>query len=125
QDAGARDREFAHHGIEFAPVADRAAEPAILPEIVRRMRHHPENIGVAILAQHFAGAVVGFGGIAVVDTGHGSSLLAFGLFQAALCNGAPRDSIGRPAVEQLPASPRESARQRRVWRLPWRFARSV
>src|SRR6185437_2282527 len=83
QDAGARDREFAHHGIELAPVADGATEPAILPEIVRRMRHHPENIGVAVLAQHFAGAVVGFGGIAVVDTGHGFSPW----FQA--CSGRP------------------------------------
>jgi hypothetical protein len=34
------------------------------------MRHHPEDIGVAVLAEDFAGAVAGFCGIAVVDTGH-------------------------------------------------------
>ena len=46
-------------------MADRAAEPAILFKIARRMRHHPENVGVAVLAQDFAGAVVCLGRIAV------------------------------------------------------------
>ena len=56
QNAGARDRELAHDRIQFALVADRAAEPAILFKIARRVRHHPENIGVAVLAEDFAGA---------------------------------------------------------------------
>ena len=52
-------------------------------------------------------AVVGFGGIAVLDTGHGFSPW-FGLLQAALWIGAPLDSIGRPATEQPPACPCKS-----------------
>src|SRR6266702_778727 len=35
QDPGARDGEFTHHRVEFALVADRAAEPAILFKIAR------------------------------------------------------------------------------------------
>jgi hypothetical protein len=34
------------------------------------MRHHPENIGVAVLAEDFSGALAGLSGIAIVDTGH-------------------------------------------------------
>jgi hypothetical protein len=78
QDPGARDRKLAHDRIEFALVADRAAEPAILFKITRRVRHHSKNIGVAVLAQDLTGAFAGFGRIAVVDTGHGSSPEVFG-----------------------------------------------
>jgi hypothetical protein len=70
QDTGARDREFPHHRVEFPLVADRAAEPAILLEIAWRVRHHPENIGVAVLAQNFARPLIRFRSIAIVDTGH-------------------------------------------------------
>jgi hypothetical protein len=34
------------------------------------MRHHLKNVGIAVLAEQFAGALVVFRGIAVVDTGH-------------------------------------------------------
>jgi hypothetical protein len=51
-------------------MADRAAEAAILLEIARRMRHHPEDIGVAVLVQNFLGAFVRFRRIAIVDAGH-------------------------------------------------------
>src|SRR5262245_60668373 len=37
QDACSGDRKFAHDRIEFAPVANRAAEPAVLRQIARRM----------------------------------------------------------------------------------------
>ena len=57
QNPRARDREFAHHRIELALVADGTAEPAVLFEITRRVRHHAKNIGVAILAEDFAGTL--------------------------------------------------------------------
>jgi hypothetical protein len=47
-----------------------APEPAILLEVAGGMRHHPENIGVAVLAEDFACSVAGIGGIAIVDAGH-------------------------------------------------------
>jgi hypothetical protein len=34
------------------------------------MRHHPENVGIAVLAEDLTGSIVGFRGIAVFDTGH-------------------------------------------------------
>jgi hypothetical protein len=43
------------------------------------MRHHPENIGVAVLVEDFAGAVAGFRGIAVIDTGHFSPWFFVGI----------------------------------------------
>src|SRR6476646_3006306 len=36
------------------------------------MRHHPEDVGVAVLAEDFAGAIVMLVGIAVFDAGHSS-----------------------------------------------------
>ena len=53
QDSRARDGEFPHHRVQFAPAADRAAEPAVLMKIARRVRHHSKNIGVAVLAPGF------------------------------------------------------------------------
>ena len=70
ENAGAGDGELAHHRIKLALVADRAAQPAVLLQMARRMRHHPEDVGIAVLAQEFARAVVGLGGIGVVDAGH-------------------------------------------------------
>src|SRR5262249_54346788 len=70
QHAGARDRKLPHHRIELPLVPDRAAEPTILLEMARRMRHHAKDIGVTILAQKLARAIVVFCGIAVVDAGH-------------------------------------------------------
>jgi hypothetical protein len=43
-------------------------------EIAGRMRHHAEDVGIAVLAEDLAGAFAGCGGIAVVDAGHGFSL---------------------------------------------------
>jgi len=34
------------------------------------MRHHPEDVGVAVLAEQFAGTLIMLGGIAVFDAGH-------------------------------------------------------
>ena len=75
QDAGARDGKLPHDRIELAAVADRAAEPAILREVVRRMRHHTKDICIAVLAQKLAGALIVLCGIAVFHTCHVS--LAF------------------------------------------------
>src|SRR6516164_4988068 len=72
QDACACDGKLAQHRIEFAPAADRASEPAILPEIARRVRHHAKDVDVAILAHEFACAIVICGWVAVVDAGHES-----------------------------------------------------
>jgi hypothetical protein len=72
QDSRARNRQFTHDGLEFALDADRSAEPAILLKITRRMRHHPENVGVAVFLQNFTGTFARVGRIAIVDTGHGS-----------------------------------------------------
>jgi hypothetical protein len=70
QDAGSGDRELAHDRIELALVTDGAAEPTVLLKIARRMRHHPEDVGIAILVEDFAGAVGCLGRVAVVDAGH-------------------------------------------------------
>ena len=70
QNSRSRDRELPHHRVQFTAVADRAAEAAILLKIAWRMRHHPKNIGVTILAQDLAGAFVRFRSIAIIDTGH-------------------------------------------------------
>src|SRR6185369_4326449 len=72
QDAGTGDGELADDRVQFALVPDRPAQPAVLLKIARRMRHHAEDIGVAVLAEDFADPVVGFGGVAVFDTGHSS-----------------------------------------------------
>ena len=66
------DRPAPHGSPDRAGWPDSAAQPAILLEILRRMRHHPENIGVAVFLQDFTGAFACMSGIAVVDTGHGS-----------------------------------------------------
>jgi len=34
------------------------------------MRHHPKDVGIAVFAQQFVGALVVLGGIAVFDAGH-------------------------------------------------------
>src|ERR1019366_9584813 len=87
QDSRARDGQLAHHRIQLALVADRAAEPAILLKMARRVRHHPEDVGIAVLAQDFAGAFARFRSIAIIDAGHGSPWVFWDLLQAALSNG--------------------------------------
>jgi hypothetical protein len=34
------------------------------------MRHHPEDVRIAVFAKQFAGALIVLGGIAVLDAGH-------------------------------------------------------
>src|ERR1700761_7910341 len=53
-------------------MADRPAQPAVLFEVTRRMRHHAKDIGVAIFAENFLGAFVRLRRIAIIDAGHGS-----------------------------------------------------
>ena len=87
QNAGPCNRQFANDRIELTLVANGAAEPTILFEIARRMRHHAKDIGAAILAEQFARAFAGGCGIAVVDTGHvvpSCSLLAESFLAASL-----------------------------------------
>jgi hypothetical protein len=36
------------------------------------MRHHAKDVGIAVFAQQFAGALIVLGGIAVFDAGHSS-----------------------------------------------------
>jgi hypothetical protein len=36
------------------------------------MRHHPEDVGVPVLVQNFAGAFIRFRSIAIIDAGHNS-----------------------------------------------------
>src|SRR6202022_4320925 len=56
QDSCARDGEFTRDRIQLALVADRAAQPAILFKITRRVSHHSKDIGVTVLAEDLAGA---------------------------------------------------------------------
>ena len=34
------------------------------------MRHHPEDVGVAVLGENFTGAIIGRGGVTIFDAGH-------------------------------------------------------
>src|SRR6516164_6963077 len=70
QDAGTCDRKLPDHGIELALAADRAAEPAILLEMARRVRHHAKDVGVAVFRQQLARAIVVLAGVAIIDAGH-------------------------------------------------------
>jgi hypothetical protein len=49
---------------------DSTAEPAILLEMARRMRHHAKDVGVAVLGQQFAGAIIVLCGVAVGNARH-------------------------------------------------------
>src|SRR3954465_12673584 len=63
------------------------------------MRHHPENVGVAILAEDFLGAFVRFRRVAIIDAGHDSPW--FFRFLFVLPNGRmPFDSIRRLTQQQ-------------------------
>jgi hypothetical protein len=42
------------------------------------MRHHSKDIGVAVLAKDFKGAIAMLGGITVFDTGHASPWVSLG-----------------------------------------------
>jgi hypothetical protein len=63
------------------------------------MRHHPENVGVAVLGQNVTGAIVSLGGIDVFNAGHNLG------FPNACCwfgssRSSRKKSIRAPAQEQ-------------------------
>jgi hypothetical protein len=87
--------------------------------------HHPKDVGVAVLLQNFTGAFAGVSGIAVVDTGHGSSP-GFRFYCTLLYRLAVsiRNSIPLMTLDQQLGPPRKFSRAvERELVFGWRFRR--